>query len=226
MMSFVARGDGIPQGCPELSSDWTYYIPDRAGAALEERRRLYEHAGLRAWSPGRGPAPCRLVIADLNRESLPVLARGLSASRRVVLDWGDVPSALSAQAGRRRMSRYMAQIEARLPWMVSAFVFRGRAHALLHEYLYRGVPTVHVPDTVADSVLEAHVGDWNAALVSSFGTVTGIRDRWPAFYGAEVLDLVAADPQLTGVLVVRGEPPCIGPYHRRLCWISSARPDS
>jgi hypothetical protein len=88
--------------------------------------------------------------------------------------------------------------------MVSAFVFRGRAHALLHEYLYHGIPAVHVPDTVADAVLDAPLGDWDATLVGSFGTVTGIRDRWPAFYGAEVLDLIAGDPRLTGVLVVRG----------------------
>lgn len=148
-----------------------------------------------------------LYLIDIDRattrEALPALATG----RPYVVDLGDDARTLAKGAGLGRGEVFLRHRTSQAVVMrAKAVVYRGYFQRLILEA--RGVqrPALWIPDSVGDHLLDRDVGERDVNLVATFGSITNKapRPEWPAFYGAELLDVLDEIPTLRGLVILRG----------------------
>lgn len=149
---------------------------------------------------GRGPVP---YLLDVNRVSAGVAGALVARGRPYVLDTGDDATALARATRGVAASVGFGALERQMVRRARAVVCRGSFHVPVLR-TKTAVPLWCAPDTVPDKFLDALVGPPpDPAVVSTFGSASSPSSGDRA-YGWEVVDLVAANAALRGVIVVNG----------------------
>lgn len=186
---------------------------ERARHPLAERIALLAEAGVNALVAAATPidalraarrvAPnCGVYALGLDSVTASVVAWCVARRVPVVLDVGDDAYALARAAGSdplRALPRWLVDAGARRT--VPAVVYRGRLHPILRSLPPRAI---WCPDTVPDSVLDTTLPVGDPEVIATFGSILApdLRDGWA--YGKEVVDALAADRRLRGLIVGRG----------------------
>lgn len=199
----------------------TVVLSGRGRLALAERVELVRRAVgvddvVVATRPGEAwralPRRCLPYLLDVNRVTAGVAAALAATGRPYVVDTGDDPSALARATRGRAAAVGFGAIEGRMVRRARAVVCRGS----FHQPVLRGrtgAPLWWAPDTVPDEILDAPCDpDPDPSLVATFGSAA-VPLRGDRAYGWEVVDLVATERGLRGLLVVSG--PGIGALRAR-----------
>lgn len=186
-------------------------LRSRAGLALGERVELLREAVdvdqvILATTPREvvaqlGSASVAYLL-DVNALTARVAALLWARRRPYVIDTGDDPATLALASRGRPVALAQGSVEHLALRHALAVVCRG----CFHQPILRSktsVPVLWAPDTVPDELLDPAPTPGRDDLVASFGSAPAPR-RGDRAYGWEVIDLVAADASLSGLLFVNG----------------------
>lgn len=191
-------------------------VKESSARPLAERIELLREAGIKEVMLAntaseaisrlrRLPPASVLYLVDLNTVTAPLAIMGAAFSDRVVIDIGDDAHALALGMGKSRTSaRTRRTIETVALARANGVVFRGRMHPVMRRL---GKWNVWCPDTVKDVIASQAVAVDDSHTIATFGSMAPVnQDGWT--YGMEVVEAVAIDKSLKGIIV--GEGPGLG----------------
>lgn len=189
----------------------TIVVSERGRLALAERIDLVcDAVAIDDVVVARGPleATRRLhsrsvpYLLDVNRTTAGVAAAMAAGHRPYVVDTGDDPSALARSTRGRPTAAAFALADSAVVRRARAVVCRGSFHAALLRGR-TGAPVWWAPDTVPDEVIDRRRPAADPCLVATFGSAS-LPAHGDRAYCWEVIDLVAAEADLRGLVVVNG----------------------